>query len=141
MKQITRWLLALLGGLIISGCTIISELPEETEPTTVEYQKARELLLAFILNQPEKFNSLLPEEKLKNFNFIVYRYQIVDSLGEPTGFRYLTTIDMPVFTPYVWKISFERRNKEGEKIKGEALFRVIVGKVQDEILIVGFQFL
>ena len=48
---------------------------------------------------------------------------------------------MPVFTPYVWQVAFERTDKEGKQIHGEALFRVIVGKSKDEILIVAFQFL
>lgn len=147
MKKITRYWLAFLAGLFLAGCTTVKELPAEsltTEPTTPEYRKARKLMTAFLENDPDTFVSLLPEDKQQAFDanrFRTYRFSIVDSLGEPKSFRYLTTLQMPVFTPFVWQVAFERTGKEGDLIHGEALFRVITGKSGDEILIVSFQFL
>ena len=89
MKKINRLLIAFLAGLFLAGCTTVKELPAEsltTEPTTEEYQKARQLLTAFLENKPDSFVSLLPEDKRQAFDanrFRTYRFSIVDSLGEP----------------------------------------------------------
>ena len=147
MNFIARLMFFLCAGIMLAGCTTVTELPAQVnpaEPATAEYRKAKALLVAFMQNDPGKFVSLLPEDKQSAFDanrFRTYRFSIVDSLGEPKSFSYVTQLNMPVFYPYVWKVTFERIDKEGKTLQGEALFRVIAGKTGDEVLIVSFQFL
>ena len=144
----------LLAGLIAgaaaaSGCaTGVRELPAEarkTEPQSADYQFCRKLVIAFMKNDAKTFLAQVPEEVREKFNekqFAASRKAIIESMGEPISFRYVTALEMTAFTPHIWKIRFQRTDpRNGKKFTSEALFRIITGKINGEPVLIGFQFL
>lgn len=139
---------AVLGALC--GCTIIREYPAGPETRAAvseqEFALARSLVEAFVANDGKKFISLLPEESRKNFNkeaFDKTRKSIVESVGEPIAFSYLTKLELTTLSPQIWRIRFRRVNaKSGEEFTSELLFRVVTGLVgKKQAVITGFQFI
>ena len=143
--------LAALGiGSATAGCTVIREVePPRDERSTAAgagYELGRSLLVALIKNQGAKFVSLLPDEMRERFteeNFDALRKSVVESVGEPVSFRYVTALELPVFTPRIWRVRCLRRDRSGKnEYTSEVLFRVVTGMVDGKTPVVtGFQFL
>lgn len=140
-------LLALAGSF--TGCrSTVTELPPveiAKTLTTAEQKLGRELLIAFINGDAEGFVKRLSPETQDKFGvkeFKATRSELIKTLGNPVSFRYLTTLEFIAVQPHIWKIRFEHKNRKGELISNEALFRVITGRASDgTILIIGFNFL
>ena len=133
---------------VLAGCTTIRELPMEQrkgEPVGADFDLCRDLLKAFIRNDGKTFLSYLPDEMREKFSekqFAASRKSIIDSMGEPISFRYVTALELTTFTPYIWKIRFERTDpRNGKKFTSEVLFRIITGKLNGKPVVIGFQFL
>ena len=63
-------------------------------------------------------------------------------MGEPISFQYVTSLELTTFTPYIWKIRFERTDpRNGKKFTSEILFRIVTGKLNGKPVLIGFQFL
>ena len=140
--------LAFGAAVFLPACTTIRELPRETrkaEPQGAQYDLCRDLLKAFLKNDSKAFLSLLPEETRKVFtkqHFEATRKSVVDSMGEPLSFQYVTDLELAPFTPHIWKIRFMRKDaKSGKEFTSEALFRIITGTVDHKPVLIGFQFL
>ena len=144
----------LLAGLIAgaaaaSGCaTGVRELPAEArkaEPQSADYLFCRKLVIAFMKNDAKTFLGAMPEEARKKFNekqFAASRKSILESMGNPISFRYVTSLEMTAFTPHVWKIRFQRTDpRNDKKFTSEALFRIITGKIDGKPVLIGFQFI
>jgi len=141
------------GGLMIAvalaGCgTPIEELPAEVrtgESRGAEYDLCRELLMAFLANDAAAFCRNIPAESRANFTeeqFNATRAAIVESMGEPVSFRYVTSLELTAFTPHIWKIRFKRTNpRTGEEFTSELLFKIVVGNIDGEPVLISFQFL
>jgi len=137
------------GAAAASGCaTCVRELPAEarkTEPRGTDYQFCRKLVIAFMKNDAKTFLAEMPEEARKKFNekqFAASRKSILESMGEPISFRYVTSLELTAFTPHVWKIRFQRTDpRNGKKFTSEALFRIITGKIDGKPVLIGFQFI
>ena len=114
-------------------------------PEDASYAKSREFIDAFFRNDGQAFVSMLTEEFQEKFTLDHYnntRRELISSLGEPVSFSYITTLEMPVFTPHIWKVSFRKQNiATGEEITCEALLRVITAELDGEIIITAFQFI
>jgi len=143
--------LAALGiGFGTAGCTVIREVepPAEARNTAAgpEYELGRSLLVALIKNNRSGFISLLPEEMRERFpaeKFDALRKGVVESVGEPISFRYVTALELRVFTPRIWAVRCLRRDRKGKlEFTSEVLFRVITAMADDKTPVVtGFQFL
>ena len=140
----------LTAAAALSGCTVIKEYaPQEKAIAQVkpeEYELARALLAAFVANDAKAFIALLPDEKRTNFNaetFAKTRKSIVDSVGEPVSFTYLSALELPSLTPQIWKVRFRRVNyRNGKEFTSELLFRVVTGMTgKNTPVITAFQFL
>ena len=133
----------------LCGCTVIREVQPRKESLTIkkqEYEIARNLLRAFVSDDGEAFVNLLPEETRTKFtveNFKNTRKAIVESVGEPVSYTYMTSLELPSLTPQIWKVRFRRTNvNKSKEFTSELLFRIITGMVSDkEAVITGFQFL
>ena len=145
---------AILAGLIaafvgaVCGCAGIRELPAEvrkTEPQGEEYEFCRKLVIAFLRNDAKTFLAQIPEEARQKFNekqFDASRKSILESMGTPISFQYVTALELTAFTPHIWKIRFQRTDaRNGKKFTSEALFRIITGKINGKPVLIGFQFL
>ena len=139
----------LAGTAVLTGCaTGVRELPAEvrkTEPQGADYEFCRELVIAFMKNDAKAFLAHLPEEARKKFGekqFAASRKSILESMGEPISFQYVTALELTAFTPHIWKIRFQRTDpRNGKKFTSEALFRIITGKIDGKPVMIGFQFL
>ena len=147
-KTIMIGILALGAAVLLPGCTTIRELPRETrkaEPQGARYDLCRELLKAFLKNDSKAFLSLLPEDTRKMLTkqqFEATRKSVVDSMGEPISFCYVTDLELAAFTPHIWKIRFKRTDaKSGKEFTSEVLFRIVTGTLDQQPVIIGFQFL
>ena len=102
--------------LLFSGCVVVREYapPKEAVKVTVpEQELARKLLQAFIKNDAKGFVALLPEETRSKFtvkDFAKTRKAVVESIGEPVAYSYLTTLKMESLHPQIWKVTFRRNN-------------------------------
>ena len=139
----------LAGSILAGGCaTCIRELPAEVrkqEPQGAEYEFCRQVVIAFMKNDAKKFLSYLPEETRNKFDekqFAASRKSVLDSMGEPISFQYVTALELTTFTPHIWKIRFQRTDpRNGKKFTSEVLFRIITGKLNGKPVMIGFQFL
>lgn len=144
---------ALTAGLSVlflaSGCTVVREYPAEEQVTEVkkaEAELAHKLIKAFVTNSASEFVSLLPEETRARFGkeeFNKYRKKVVESVGEPISFKYMTSLELPAFTPQIWKVKFRRVNRKGDtEFTSEVLFKVVTGTdKKKQPVITTFQFI
>ena len=140
---------AVLLLVLSNGCTVIWEHTPQKEAVKAdrkEYELARKLLAAFIKDDASTFVSLLPEETRSKFNkeaFKRTRKSVIDSVGEPIAFTYLTTLKLGTLHPQVWKVEFRRYNvNRSQEYTSEVLFKVITGITNTgEAVITGFHFL
>lgn len=137
------------GTVLLTGCaTGIRELPAEVrkaEPQGEEYDFCRRLVMAFLRNDAKTFLAQVPEEVRQKFDekqFNASRKSILESMGEPISFQYVTSLELTTFTPHIWKIRFQRTDpRNGKKFTSEALFRIITGKLNGKPVLIGFQFI
>lgn len=143
-------LLAVAGGvLFLCGCTTVSELPAEKvsqELKTPELQLCRELLIAFVKNDSSAFVNRLTPENQKSFDkdqFAAARKNMLDTVGEPVSFRYLTSLEFVTLQPHIWVVRFKRTDLAKKKeFFSEALFRIVTGRDKNgQIYVLGFNFL
>ena len=144
-------LAAVLLAASVSACTTIRELPpdpadaELNEAQAEERDYSRKLLEAFLKDDASKFISLLSPEMKEEFGkdkFTLSRKVITEELGEPVSFSYVTALEHVAITPYIWKVRFVLKNKEGKEYYSEALFRVLAGHDKEgNVIVVGFNFL
>ena len=135
--------------VLSNGCTVIWEHTPQKEAVKAdrkEYELARKLLAAFIKDDASTFVSLLPEETRSKFNeeaFKRTRKSVIDSVGEPIAFTYLTTLKLGTLHTQVWKVEFRRYNvNRSQEYTSEVLFKVITGITNTgEAVITGFHFL
>lgn len=142
---------AVLLAASVSACTTIRELPtdpvdaELTQEAQEEREYSRKLLEAFLKDDSSKFISLLSPEMKEEFGkdkFALSRKVITETLGEPVSFSYVTKLEHVAITPYIWKVRFVLKNKEGKEFYSEALFRVLAGHdTKGDVIVVGFNFL
>lgn len=147
-----RLIIALFTILFITGCqTVVKELPATVvaqEATTQSHKICRNLLVALMENNADKFTSYLSPDARENFNAEEFKRSlesVTKTLGTPISFTYLTTLDFPILVPHIWKIRFCKKLKKDDKIQNvysEALFRIITGRSTDNsIFVIGFNFL
>ena len=150
-KRLTVMAITAALAALFSGCTVIREYtPEKAEVAAKlpepEYELARKLLQAFVKNDAEAFVALLPEETRKNFDvkkFRDTRKSIIDSIGEPISYSYMTTLELNVLHPQIWKVRFRRQNvNKTKEFTSEVLFKVVTGTIdKKEAVVTGFHWL
>ena len=134
---------------VFSGCVVVKEYAPEAskvKTTPQELELSRKLLQAFVKNDAKTFVSLLPEETRRNFTeeeFAKTRKAILESVGEPVEYTYLTTLELAALHPQIWKVRFKRWNvNRTQEYTSEILFKVITGMENNkQAVITGFHFL
>ena len=140
---------AIAGCFLLNGCVVVKEYAPQKETVNVsrqEYELARKLLQAFIKNDAAAFIALLPEETRSKFteeNFASTRKSVVESVGEPVSYSYITTLKLSTLHPQIWKVGFRRSNiNRSKEFESEVLFKVVTGMAdKKEAVITGFHFL
>ena len=141
--------LAAFLSSLCSGCVLVREYAPQKESIKAnpkEYELARQLLVAFVKDDAKTFVSLLPEETRSKFtveSFKKTRKSVLESIGEPVAFTYLTTLKLGTLNPQIWKVEFRRHNvNRSKEYTSEVLFKVITGMASNkEAVITGFHFL
>ena len=144
-------LAAVLLAASVSACTTSRELPadpvdaELTKEAQEERDYSRKLLEAFLKNDASGFIGMLSPEMKEEFGkdkFALSRKVITETLGEPVSFSYVTKLEHVAITPYIWKVRFVLKNREGKEYYSESLFRVLAGHdTKGDVIVVGFNFL
>ena len=132
-----------------SGCVVVKEYMPAKETVKVdpqEYELARKLIRAFVKNDAEGFIALLPVETRAKFtveNFKQTRKSVLESIGEPVAYSYLTTLELSGLHPQIWKVQFKRFNVNRTKeFTSEALFKVVTGMTDRKTAVItGFHFM
>lgn len=148
MRSLRILAATLAAAGMLSGCTTIQELPREVrqaEPQGAEFDLCRALLMAFLKNDSKAFLAHVSPEAREKFNeksFAAGRKAIIESMGEPISFQYVTKLELLTFTPYIWKIRFRRTDRRtGKEFTSELLFRILVGTLDQKPVLISFQFL
>lgn len=150
--MVTRWAMMLVGALsmlFFSGCVVVREYAPQQDAVKVskqEYELARQLLQAFVKNDAKAFVALLPEETQSKFTvkeFASTRKAVIESVGEPAAYSYVTTLKLGALNPQIWKVTFRRSNINNTKeYTSEVIFKVITGMTDKKnAVITGFHFL
>lgn len=133
--------LALLAiPAVFSGCATSGEVREETNSAQTEIRCGDVLLAAFLRNDSAAFAKALPAELREQFGkqeFENARASLTQSMGKPVSYAFVTPLEHPLVDISVWRVRFERRNKQGETVQQEVLFRVF----SKNNVIVSFNFL
>ena len=132
--------------LLFSGCATKTETATEMADrgSLEERMLGEKMLKAFKDKDSKAFLALLPPETRKRFGekeFQSARSEIVTPLGEPVSYEYVTDLQAPVLHPMIWKVRFHRLGSNKQPIEQDALFRIIVGKLDDKPWILSFGFL
>ena len=148
MKILRLLAAAIMLAGMLTGCASIQELPREVrqnEPQGAEFDLCRTLLMAFLKNDAKTFLAHVSPEAREKFNekgFAEGRKAIIESMGEPISFQYVTRLELATFTPHIWKIRFRRTDQRtGKEFTSELLFRILVGTLDQKPVLISFQFL
>ena len=149
IRKFFRTAAAASAILLLTGCTIVRELPSEDEKTqrdTPEYELASEMLYAFLRNDASGFiRRMSPKntELLNHEQFKKFRREMVESRGEPVSFRYLATLEMPIpFKPHIWAVRMKKTNPQnGKEFYQEILFRVVTARADGRVYVLSVNFL
>ena len=147
MKKVGSLLMAALLTVLFAGCTVVRELPATDVPAAAEADRklGGELLKHFLAGDADKVCALLPDdlrEKLEPAKVRESRKAVMETLGTPVSYRYVTAQELPNFTMNLWAVRFRRVNdKTGKEFHSEALFRVITGTVDGKPVILTYSFL
>ena len=147
LRNIAVAALPLLAAALFAGCTTIRELPPEEvkkQGDTPEFVLGRDMLIAFLRGDAKGYASQLAPEYQKQFNaakFKQTRDAFIRDRGEPVSFRYLTTLEMPIFRPNVWALRLKRVNPVSKKeFYHEELCVIETFKIDDKTHVRSFNF-
>ena len=103
-----------------------------------------ELLDALARNDSTAFVAILPKELRAQFSreeFDNLHDSLGQTLGNPVGFEFMTSLEHPLVNISIWKVRFERRGQQDVTIRQDTLFRVISKDVNGHSEIISFNFL
>ena len=145
--RVLRNVLTGMAAALLAGCVYVKELPVEEvakQGETPEFQLGREMLVAFLENDGRAFVSHLEPKVREQFTVETFRdtrARIVEALGEPVSFRYLTTLEMTALRPNIWVVRFKRVNPQsGKEFHQEVLFRVVTALADGKAHVISFNF-
>ena len=81
------------------------------------------------------------ENKISEDEFRVSEKNIREQFGRITGFEYLTDLEMPLMHNLIWKVQFERKGKNQDRVKQELLFRLVLGTINGKPHVISMSFL
>lgn len=150
MKKVFLMIVISVAALTtLTGCRSVPEIHELPQAKafsgrmTAEMKLCREMVVAFVRNDAETFNRQFTTS-LKHFDkntFERTRKEVINTLGEPVSFQYLTTLEFPAFKPHFWKIRFRRTDRNGKEIFSESLLRIVTGiSPEMQIVVLAFNF-
>ena len=149
MKQIVYVILGLLCSLSFAACVVVEKDDfEDVDPddaTLVESVKLGNNILASF--RDEDFGRLkknIPgplQTKMTEKDFKTSCGNWRDTLGTIRDYDYVLELDTPAVRNLIWRVEFERDAANGKEVEQDMLFRLVTGKVDDEVNVLSCGFL
>lgn len=145
MKKI---LMMLLGVVFLTGCATMQQSPEElseAERIAAREQQMGEVMLeAFRTKNFEQYIQFIPRGGRQEYTPEMFNNQqreIQTSMGEIVSWRFLGRLELEPAHRLVWAVRFKSRTIQGEEIHKEALFSIVVGRVDENLRVFLFAFI
>lgn len=149
MKQIIYTVLVLFCSFSLAACVVVEKDDfEDVDPddaTLVESVKLGNNILASF--RDEDFGRLrknIPgplQTKMTEKDFKTSCANWRDTLGKIKDFDYVLELDTPAVRNLIWRVEFERGTADGKEVEQDMLFRLVTGKVDDEVCVLSCGFL
>ena len=149
MKQIIYTVLVLFCSFSLAACVVVEkddfEDVDTDDATLVESVKLGNNILASF--RDEDFGRLrknIPgplQTKMTEKDFKTSCANWRDSLGKIKDFDYVLELDTPAVRNLIWRVEFERDTENGKEVEQDMLFRLVTGKVDDEVCVLSCGFL
>ncbi|MBR4253937.1 MAG: hypothetical protein IKQ16_02490 [Lentisphaeria bacterium] len=149
MKQIISALLGFLCGFCLAACVVVEKDDfEDVDPddaTLVESVKLGNNILASFRDEDyAKLRRNIPgplRTKMTEKDFKTSCANWRDTLGRIKDFDYVLELDTPAVRNLIWRVEFERDAANGKEVEQDMLFRLVTGKVDDEVCVLSCGFL
>lgn len=145
MKKV---LLVLLGAIFFTGCATVrqseEELSEAERIAAREQQMGEVMLEAFRTKNFEQYIQFIPRGGRQEYTPEMFNNQqreIQASMGEIVSWRFLGRLELEPAHRLVWAVRFKSRTIRGEEIHKEALFSIVVGRVDENLRVFLFAFI
>lgn len=145
MKKV---LLVLLGAIFFTGCATVrqseEELSEAERIAAREQQMGEVMLEAFRTKNFEQYIQFIPRGGRQEYTQEIFNNQqreIQASMGEIVSWRFLGRLELEPAHRLVWAVRFKSRTIQGEEIHKEALFSIVVGRVDENLRVFLFAFI
>ena len=142
-------LFPLLGTTLFCACTVIPQktetaVPEIPADASADIRIGERLLAAIQTDDFKAFRACLaggPAANLTDRDFRTSRESILSQFGVIKEFRYLTELQTPSVRNLLWVAAFERKGGNGQNIRQELLFRLVLGTLDGRTIVLSFGFL
>ena len=149
MKQIIYAVLGLFCSLSLAACVVVEKDEfNAVDPDDAELVRSVELgnniLAAFRDEDFAKLKKNIPgplQTKMTEKDFKTSCANWRDSLGRIKDFDYVLELDTPAVRNLIWRVEFERDTENGKEVEQDMLFRLVTGKVDDEVCVLSCGFL
>lgn len=149
MKLFISTLLGFLCGFCLAACVVVEKDDfEDVDPDDAELARSVELgnniLASFRDEDFAKLRKNIPgplQTKMTEKDFRTSCANWCDSLGRIKDFDYVLELDTPAVRNLIWRVEFEREAANGKEVEQDMLFRLVTGKVDDEVNVLSCGFL
>ena len=145
MKKV---LLVLLGAIFFTGCATVrqseEELSEAERIAAREQQMGEVMIEAFRTKNFEQYIQFIPRGGRQEYTQEMFNNQqreIQASMGEIVSWRFLGRLELEPAHRLVWAVRFKSRTIQGAEIHKEALFSIVVGRVDENLRVFLFAFI
>ncbi|QSH41568.1 hypothetical protein P0136_07350 [Lentisphaerota bacterium ZTH] len=157
MKVFKASVVAVAAVMLLAGCksTETQKTKKLAEFKQTEEQKVKDIAFVYgddIANGLKKgdyklfVKNLTPEmqSKITESVFKKMKARMDKQLGDYQSKVFLTCLNNPLFRTYVWKATFKKevtlKNKKTKKFDNQLLFRIVIGKIDNKYVVLGFGF-
>ena len=149
MKQIIYAVLVLFCSLFLAACVVVEKDEfNAVDPDDAELARSVELgnniLAAFRDEDYAKLKKNIPgplQTKMTEKDFRTSCANWRDTLGKIRDYDYILELDTPAVRNLIWRVEFEREGANGKEVDQDMLFRLVTGKVDDEVNVLSCGFL
>ena len=129
---------------LIAGCATFNDAPAVKTELEKEQELGEIMLEAFRKRDLKSFTQFIPaggSEQYGKEEFAKEQQEVASRLGEIVSYRFLTQLEMEPLHQLVWAVRFRSHNLKCEPVYREALFVIVVGKIDEsrKVFLFGFK--
>ena len=141
---------AILSLGLCCACTTLpppdsSQIPEEVRKSDKkEIALGNKLMKSILADNYKLFAECVkdgPAAQITEKDFKTSRSNMLGQFGTMKSYHFLTALETPAVKNLIWKITFERKGKDGKQITQQVLFRLVTGFDENKSVILSFGFL